>query len=157
MAKARGKAVAKAKPAGKTGSTHWLLGLVCGLLLTLAAPIAVLAGLLLGPGLLALLLDTVPGKPTARPVLLLGLAASARPIDQLWRLGHGMDAALGLAADPSVLATAWAAQAAGWLVVEIAPLFIALVLEAAAKARGARLKAVRRQYEEAWDLGEGEE
>jgi hypothetical protein len=153
-----GKAVAVTGPPGKAprkpGSTLWLQGLACGALVTLAPPTAVLGGVLLVPSVFALLLDPARGKPSARPVVLLGLAASLAPIGKLWRVGHTMDVAWSLASDPSVLATAWVAQAAAWLVVEIAPLFIVLALEAAAKARAMRLRAARRRFEEEWELGE---
>jgi hypothetical protein len=151
MAASAGKAPAAPK-AAKPRPTRWLQGLACGALVTLASPTALLAGVLLAPGLLALMLDPVAGKPTGRPVLLLGLAASAAPIGQLWRLGQSLDLALNLLSDPAVLATAWAAQAAGWLIVELAPLLIGVALEAAAKTHSARLRAARRRYEEDWDM-----
>ena len=141
-----------AKAGVKPRSAPWLQGLACGALLTLAPPTAVLAAVLLAPGLLAFALDPVAGKPTARPVLLLGLAASTGPLGQLWRLGHTVDIAMGLLSDPVLLATAWAAQAAGWLVVELVPLLICLALNAAAGTQSARLNAQRRVYEKDWDI-----
>lgn len=138
--------------APRRGSLLWLQGLGCGLLITLATPIALLAGLLLAPALLALVLDQAPGKPVARPLLLLGLAAMARPLVSLWSMGHGMDAALDLLGDATILVTSWGAQALAWLAMELGPVLIVLAMEAATAARAARLRAARRHYEEHWDL-----
>ncbi|MCW3473940.1 hypothetical protein [Limobrevibacterium gyesilva] len=130
----------------------WLQGLACGALATLATPTAVLAGLLLGPGLLALALDQTPGRPTARPILLLGLATTLQPVAELWQAGHRIGSALDLIADPRVLATAWLAQVGGWVLVELGPLLLALALEAGAQARMVRLRAIRARYEALWDI-----
>jgi hypothetical protein len=130
----------------------WLQGLGCGLLATLATPIAVLAGLLLAPALMAMALDRAPQRPVARALLLIGLAASAQPLENLWALGHQMTTALDLLANPAVLARAWGAQALGWLVLELGPVLAILAVEATIAARRARLKATRRHYEEAWDV-----
>jgi hypothetical protein len=136
----------------RRGSLLWLQGLGCGLLLTLATPTALVAGVLLAPTVLALALDRAPGKPTARPLLLLGLAASVRPLATLWTTGHRMDVAMDVLGDSAILATAWVAQAIAWLAAELAPLFVVLAMEAAAAARAARLRAARRHYEEQWDV-----
>ena len=121
-------------------------------MLTLATPTALVAGVLLAPTVLALALDRTPGKPTARPLLLLGLAASVRPLATLWTTGHRMDVAMDVLGNSAILATAWVAQAIAWLAAELAPLFVVLAMEAAAAARAARLRAARRHYEEQWDV-----
>ena len=121
-------------------------------MLTLATPTALVAGVLLAPTVLAMALDRAPGKPTARPLLLLGLAASVRPLATLWTTGHRMDVAMDVLGDSAILATAWVAQAIAWLAAELAPLFVVLAMEAAAAARAARLRAARRHYEEQWDV-----
>lgn len=140
-----------ARRAGKPGSL-WLQGLACGALCTLATPTAVLVGMLVAPGLLALALDGEPGRPAARPILLLSLAATAHPVAELWRRGQSISTALDLLADPKVLATAWLAQMGGWVLVELGPMLIALALEAAAQARLMRLRALRARYEAQWDI-----
>jgi hypothetical protein len=141
----------QARPRGR-GSGLWLAGLACGAVITLATPTAVLAGLLLAPAGLAWMLDRAPERPTARPMLLCGLAATVRPMAALWLSGHDMETALAAAADLATLAIAWAAQAAGWLLSELAPLLAGLAIEARARARGAKLRAERRRLEEEWDL-----
>ncbi|MBN9510402.1 MAG: hypothetical protein J0I21_14980 [Alphaproteobacteria bacterium] len=134
------------------GSGLWLGGLACGAVITLATPTAVLAGLLLAPAGLAWVLDRAPDRPTARPMLLCGLAATVQPMATLWLTGHGMETALATAADLATLAVAWAAQAAGWLLSELAPFVAGLAIEARARARGAKLRAERRRLEEEWGL-----
>jgi hypothetical protein len=155
MARPPAAAEAKAKPpqgGGRLGSLLWLVGLGCGALATLATPTAVLAGCLLAPGLLSLVIDQLPGKPTARAVVLFGLAATAQPLATLWHTGHQIGAALDMAADTGTLATAWVAQRGAWMLCELTPLIVALSMEAVSRARAARLRSVRAGYEEQWGL-----
>lgn len=149
MPASRGSA---SRGSAKRGSWVWLQGLVCGAVVTMATPTALLVGVLLAPAVLAFVLDRAPGRAVARPVILLGLATSVHPLLLLWRSGHGMEAATGLATDPAVIVLAWAAQAAGWLLVELLPVAIGLVMQGGASARAARLRGVRRTYEEDWDI-----
>jgi hypothetical protein len=154
---ARVPAVAEAKPkppraGGRLGPLLWLAGLGCGAVVTLATPTAVLAGILLAPGLLSLVFDQAPGKPTARAVMLFGLAATVQPLGTLWRTGHLIGAALGMAADPATLATAWVAQGSAWMLCELAPLIITLVMDAVSRSRAARLRVARTELEEQWGL-----
>jgi hypothetical protein len=119
---------------------------------TLATPTALLLGVLLCPLVLALVLDRRPDRPAARPLLLSGLAATMHPLFRLWRDGHTLEIAVALLMDAGLLATAWAAQAAGWLAAELTPLLVALTLEARSQARAARLRADRARYEAEWDI-----
>ncbi len=130
----------------------WLKGLACGALLTLATPTAVLGSLLLAPAIVAATFDPSTSRRSARPVLVWGCAASARPMLTLWTGGHDLALALGIASDLSVIATAWAAQAAGWLVAELLPLLIAAGLNAAAASRAQRLRESRARHEDEWDI-----
>jgi hypothetical protein len=148
-------ASAPAQRRGRTEKWLWLQGLGCGLLLTLATPTAVLAGVLLAPALLAAALDRAPGRPVARPLLLIGLAGAARPLATLWWMGHHMATAWDLLSDPAVMAAAWGGQALLWLAMELGPLFAMLAAEAAVAARAAHLRASRRHYEEQWGLPPG--
>jgi hypothetical protein len=134
-------------------SYAWVQGLLCGVAATLVPGPALLAGLLLAPGLVSLLLDQAPGKPMARAVLLCGLAAAAPPLAALWHSGAGVGAAIALAGEPAVLGTAWLAGAGGWLLNEFAPLLLRLGMDGLAAAQAGRLKAERARLAEAWDLG----
>jgi hypothetical protein len=143
----------KAPRAGiKPGSLLWLQGLACGALATLATPTFVLAGLLLAPSFFSVLMDQSRGKSTARCVALFGLAATLQPLANLWRAGHTLGAALDMASDAATLAAAWAAQGAAWLLCEVGPLLIVLVMEAVSGAKAARLRAARAAYEDQWGL-----
>ncbi len=137
---------------GRLGSVLLLAGLAGGALVTLATATAVLAGILLAPGLLSLVLDQAPGRPTARAVMLFGLAATVQPLATLWRTGHHVGVALDLAANLSTLTTAWVAQGGVWVLCELTPLVIALVMEAVSRSRAARLRTVRTIYEQQWGL-----
>lgn len=134
------------------GALIWLVGLVCGAVIALATPYAVLAGAVLAPGLLVLLLDGAPGRPMARPVLTIGVATLVQPVLALWAAGHQMGAALALAGDPRALAACWAWQGLGWLALETGPPLIRLVLDGAARARAARLRQARARIEAEWGI-----
>ena len=149
MAKA---AITPGKPARSGATLVWLAGLACGALIALATPYAVLAGAVLAPGLLLLLIDTAPGRPVARPVLMIGAAMLVRPLMALWAGGHQMATALTLAGDPRSLAAAWAFQGLGWLVIELSPTFIRLGFDATAHARALRLRHARGQIEAEWGI-----
>ena len=141
------------RPAAKPGrSLVWLQGLACGALATLATPLAVLLGVLLLPGLCVLLIDRMPGTPVARTMLLCGAAASVTPAWRLWDHGLTMENSLDLLSDVFTLGLAWAATAAGWLVAEVAPVFVHLLLEGTSRRRDAELRAARARYEAEWGI-----
>lgn len=130
----------------------WLQGLACGAVVALATPTALLLALMLVPTGMAFLLDPRPERPAARPVLLFGLAATLPSLLVLWRGGHSIDLAFSLCTDVSVLGVAWASQAAGWLLAEIAPLCTRLALDARSAARTAKLRAARARFEADWGI-----
>jgi hypothetical protein len=135
----------------------WLQGLLCGVLTALATPTALVLGVLLAPGLLALVLDRAPGRPTARAMLLFGLSATVFPLMALWKAGHTMEAASVLAGDPGTLARAWSAAGVAWLLVQLAPLAVRLALESMALSRRHRVRALRARCAAEWgfpDRGE---
>src|SRR5271167_3456678 len=136
----------------KSNALMWIQGLLCGGLVALLPPTALLLGVLLGPALLALFLDPQPGKPIARSVLLCTLAACVKPVRMLWAAGHGMAASIALATDADIVGTAWAAAAAGWLLAELLPVAVRVVLEAMSLRQAARLRAVRAALAEEWGL-----
>ncbi|HME21366.1 MAG TPA: hypothetical protein VKI44_08445 [Acetobacteraceae bacterium] len=133
-------------------SLIWLQGLLCGAVVTLATPTALLLGVLLGPALLAILLDREPGRPRARSIALCSMAASVDPLRTLWTAGHSMAAATALLGNVQVVGTTWSAAAGGWLLAEVAPIAVRAILEALSIARGARLRAERAKLVEAWGL-----
>jgi hypothetical protein len=134
----------------RAGSLTWLQGLACGAVVTLATPSALLLLALLVPALLAMLLDDRPGRPLVRPVVLAGLAASVRPLVALWHNGHTMGASIALISDVAVLAVAWAAEAAAWLLTEIAPVIIRLMLDGRSLSRAMYLRGKRAHYVAEW-------
>lgn len=136
-------------------SYTWLQGLLCGVAAALVPGPALLIAFLLAPGLVGLLLDLAPGKPMARAMLLLGLAASIHPFGALWASGGGIGAALDVLGRPAVLGIAWLAGAGGWLLSELAPLFLKLAMDGAAAARAARLRAERARLVDAWEFAPG--
>ena len=111
-----------------------------------------LLGVLLLPGLGVLLIDRMPGKPVARTMLLCGAAASVVPAWRLWDHGLTMENSLDLLSDLLTLGLAWAATAAGWLLAEVAPICVLLVLDGTAKRRDGELRAARARYEAEWGL-----
>jgi hypothetical protein len=136
----------------KRGSGLWLQGLVCGALVTLATPTALLAGVLLLPTILVYLTEAGEGRATLRAVLLFGLAASLRPMLALWTGGHTMDISLSLLTDFATPVVAWSAQGAGWLLSQLIPLVVRVTLEAQMRLEVARLRAERAKLAEEWGL-----
>jgi hypothetical protein len=143
--------MAKRKAANNPGSTPqprqhsmiWLQGLLCGAMATVATPTALLLGVLLGPALLAIVLDREPGRPRARSIALWSMAAAVNPLRTLWTAGHSMATATALLGDFQILGTAWSAAAGGWLLAEAMPITVRAALEALSIARAARLRAER--------------
>ena len=146
--------MAKRKAEPKQHSLVWLQGLLCGAMVTLATPTALLLGVLLGPALIALVLDHEPGRPRARCIALFGMAAAVDPLRALWMAGHTMSIAAALAGNARVVGLAWCAAAAGWLLAEILPIGVRAVLETLSIARAATLRAERAKLTEAWGLEE---
>lgn len=149
-----GTASKPARAAGKGGkrSFVWLQGLICGAVATLATPLAILLTFLLAPGLIALVLDRSPGRPTARAVLLFGLAASVAPAKTLWEGGLTMPGCVDIMTDPIIFGTAWAAAAFGWLTGEAAPIIIELMQGSGRRLRAKRLAEARAKYAEEWGI-----
>jgi apolipoprotein N-acyltransferase len=133
-------------------SMIWLQGLACGAVATLAPPTALLMGVLLGPALLALLVDRQPGRPKARSVALFGMAASVEALRSLWVGGHTISAAVALMGDLQVVATAWVAAAGGWLLAEAAPIAVRATLDLLSSSRAARLRGLRAHLASEWGL-----
>lgn len=141
-------------PQERQHSLVWLQGLLCGALVTLATPTALLLGVLLAPALVAVVFDHEPGRPRARSIALFGMAASVGSLRTLWMTGHSMAIAAALAGDARVVGIAWAAAAAGWLMAEILPIGVRAVLETLSIARAVRLRADRAKLVEEWGLDE---
>ena len=142
---------AKPRNAERAGRSLVLLqGLLIGALVALATPSALLFGVLLAPGLVALALDQSPGRPIARAMLLFGLAATIAPLTFLWKSGHTLELATTQIADAQVVAAAWSAAAAGWLVAQLSPLAVRMALESAALARKRRLTTARNRCAADW-------
>jgi hypothetical protein len=116
----------------------------------MAPATALLVGILLAPGLAALVLDRVNGRPIARGMLLCDVAASVDPIRQLWQGGQGVETALELVGDWKILGLAWLAAGIAWGLVELVPVGVRLVLEAESLSRAARLKAARNRLHDEW-------
>jgi hypothetical protein len=136
----------------RRGSGLWVQGLLCGAVVTLATPTALLAGVLLLPALIVHLLDDGEGRPTLRAVLLFGLAASLRPLLALWSGGHTLQTSLALLSDIATPAVAWSAQGGAWLLTQLIPLLMRLALEAQSRVEVARLRAERAQLAASWGL-----
>jgi hypothetical protein len=139
-------------PRPRQNSLIWLQGLLCGAMVTLAAPTALLLGVLLAPGLLALMLDRDQGRPRARCIILCAMAASIEPLRILWTMGHSMATATSLLGNLGFVGTAWSAAAGGWLLAEATPVVTRALLEAISIARGARLRTERARLVQAWGL-----
>jgi hypothetical protein len=141
-----------ARASTAAGGRMWLLGLGSGLLLVTAAPLALLLGILLLPGVITWIADKAPDRAIPRLVGLAGLAASLHPVVGLIVDGGAWASALERMTDAGVLALAWAAQGGAWMAGELSPLVLRIALDALATAQIARLRARRNRVAEAWGL-----
>ncbi len=130
----------------------WVQGLVCGALVTLATPTALLGGVLLLPTIVVYFLDRTEGRPTLRAVLLFGLATAVRPLLTLWTGGHSMELSVTLLSDLATPVLAWSAQGGGWLLAQVVPLLLRVTLDAQARLEITRLRAERARLAEEWGL-----
>ncbi len=130
----------------------WVQGLLCGVAAVAAGPTALLAAALLAPSAVMAMSGAEDAKPVARCMMLAGLAAAVFPLAALWSGGHTIDLSVSLLDDGGSLLTAWVAQAAGWLLVELLPVLIGAAQALQAKAQARALRAARTQLEEEWGI-----
>lgn len=130
----------------------WLQGLACGGLAALVPGIAFQVGTLLLPAIVALMLDREHGKPIARAVLLCTLAASVEPMRGLWNSAQGGDLGFSLVPDLHAVTLTWGAAAGGWLLTQIIPVAVSMVLDTKADRRSAELREARARLIEEWGL-----
>lgn len=148
---------AKAAATPRRGSGLWLQGLICGAVVTLATPTALLGGVLLLPSIVVYFIDGTEGRPILRTVLLFGLASAVRPLLALWTGGHSLDLSLALLSDLANPVLAWSAQGGGWLLAQCAPLLLRLLLEAQVRLEVAQARAERSRLAADWSLPAADE
>jgi hypothetical protein len=134
----------------RQSSLIWVQGLLCGALVAVATPLAVMLAVLLAPAGFAAMFDHHQGRPTVRAVLLCGISGCMDPLHRLWAGEHTIAASLAILGQPRVIALAWAAAAIGWVLAELAPLGLSLALEAANRTRAARLRTRRERLLDEW-------
>lgn len=144
------RSVPAAKNRREPKSLVWAQGLLCGAVVTLASPTALLVGVLFLPVLIACALDHQPGKPITRCMALFGLCGIVHPVLRLWADGHTMHVAIVLAADVENLLFSWGGAAIGWVLAELIPVAILALLEAMAQAQIIRLRSERSRLEAEW-------
>ncbi len=132
----------------------WMGGLVCGALLAVAPPYAILLAGCLLPGLAAWVFLPERPRRTAQAMLLFGLATSCAPLRRLWDGGGGLAVAWSQLTDPLPLAIAWFAAAFGWALAELLPLAAAAALEFEAQRQRTSLQKARRRVVDGWELRE---
>jgi hypothetical protein len=143
-----GAAIAGVVP--RERSLLWLHGLLCGALVALALPTAILAAGLLGPAVAMFAIDAAPGRSMGRAALLFGAAGSVGTLFALWDGGHAVPLALGLLFDPASVGLAWGTSACGWLAAEALPVLVRVGADMLAASRAARLRAEISMHEAAW-------
>ncbi len=134
------------------GAFGWLGGMICGAVLAFAAPVALLAGVLLAPALVAAVLDTTQGRPVARTVALAGTSLTLGPVWRLLLTDRSLASALEILADPVVPLLAWLAGACGWAACELLPVVLRAAADMRAAAQLAGLQAEAAALREGWDL-----
>lgn len=146
--------MAKAAAAQGGRSWFWAQGLACGLLVAMAAPLAVVLCVLFAPALLAAMLPPGASRPLGAMLLVYGLAAALPWLFAMWSAAQNWPASLDLLGSMRLVAACWGAQGAAWLMGELVPLVARQVLEAKVRARISRLRDARRRLIAEWGLGE---
>jgi hypothetical protein len=139
---------------GRAGrpSLIWLQGLGCGALLTFAAPMALLLGVLMAPSLATLVAEQEGERGTTRAVAFAGGAASLTPAWRLWSSGDSMEAAWASLLDPWVLGLAWGAGATAWALCQILAVLLRVVWDVREAARARAIEAELKASAAEWDL-----
>ena len=113
-------------------SWFWLQGMVCGVVAAIAPGTAVMAVVLLGPGLAMYAIGSPQSRPIARAMIMMGAATTFMPLRLLWEQGGTLDASLGLLGDPARPILAWVASGLGWFVAQVTDLATQFILNAKA-------------------------
>ncbi len=133
-------------------SLLWAQGLVCGVLLTFAAPTCLALGVLLAPAIACAAAERAPGGGATRGVALAGGAASFGTLWRLWQSGDRMDEAFALLSDPVVLVLAWGAAACAWAACQVLPVVIRATWDIREAARARAIEAELARCRAEWDM-----
>jgi hypothetical protein len=138
-------------------SVLWAQGLVCGVLLTFAAPTVLVVGVLLAPAIACAAAERGPGGGATRGVAMAGAAASLGAVWRLWQGGDRMDEAWALLCDPATLVLAWGAGACAWAGCQVLPVLLRTGWDLREAARGRAIEAELARCRAEWDVPEGGE
>jgi hypothetical protein len=132
-----------------------LLGLAAGGLIAVAPDIALPAGVLLAPGLVAIMFDPTPGRAVARAMLLFQAAASVQPLFDAWSRCDGIEACMDTLVRPRAVLIVWLMAAVAWMLTQTLPIGLKLLSDYRVLARRAALEARRDRLVEDWGLDGG--
>ena len=130
----------------------WVQGLACGALLTFAAPMALLAGVLLAPAIACALAEQTGMRGVTRAMALCCGAAALAPAWHLLMAGDTMGMALAMLSEPLTVVIAWGAGACAWAACQVVPVLVRTGWEAREAARARGIAARLTQVGEEWDL-----
>ncbi len=143
--------MAKAKAAAASPrSWLWLQGAVCGGLVVLAPGTAVLLGTLLLAAVAMAVVETTPGRPIARSMLLMGAATALSPLLALWEQGGSFAAAIDVLSNPLVPLWSWTGSGSAWLVGQTWEVVSTFIMQAADDHSSRRLKEERSKLVDEW-------
>ncbi len=131
-----------------------LLALAGGALVALSPDIALPMGILLLPGLLALVLDRSPGCGVARAILLFQLAACVHPVMSAWYSCSGIDGCMSYLGDWQSVLPVWLAAGGAWVLTQVLPMGLKLLDDYRLRRRSAALFERRKSLVEEWGLEE---
>ena len=116
---------------------------------------ALLAVVLLCPAFGFYAMDTTPGRPVGKIMLLTGSAALFTPLRALWEQGGSISPALDILGDPGVPLLAWLMCGAGWLSCNVLQIGTRLFLGLQTRRRIASLEKERAAIKAEWVFDEG--
>lgn len=126
-------------------------GLLCGALITFAAPAALLLCVLGAPAIAAVLADAEPAKPTARAVIVAMVGPALSPLWHLWLAGGTLDAAVQIAGDRQTICLVWGACACAWALCQVLPVVLQTMGEVRERAKARALQARLEAQAADWD------
>jgi hypothetical protein len=129
-----------------------LLGLAAGGLIAVAPDIALPAGVLLAPGLVAFVFDPTPGRAVARAMLLFQAASSVQPLSDAWSRCDGIESCMDTLVRPRAVLTVWLMAAVAWMLTQMLPIGLKILADHRVRARRAALEARRDRLVEDWGL-----
>jgi len=117
----------KGKKKGGPQNSLFLLVILGSMILFKETTLLIIAGMM--PAIVAFVIDRRPQKYAAMSILILNVCGVLPFVFELWEVGHTMSNAIGILVKPTTLLVMWGAAFLGWLLTQVTPPFIGMILD----------------------------